>query len=284
MPPTVQKVWKVKGKGNMIVLTFYGSCLPDYIYVGPLRLNVKPFLDRPLQCFNCFDFGHGRKHCTSAPRCGRCSSMDSHSMDECNKSPYCFHCRSDHQLRSRDCPRYRLEQDVLHLANANFISIGSARRELSHRYGQSGVALSYASTLGSRPSAQVSGSQLPHSHLSLSPVSTGVSTTNRFAVLTDAAAIPAASYSQMLMVPNTHSHPWPRGVRGERILSRRLISAFAVPLILLSCLVCRLPRFQLVLLLDLDQLIPNVQFRVPRPWAVLFLRWKARNNLVLDHC
>ena len=129
-PPTVQKVWKVRGKGNMIVITFFGSCLPDYITIGPLRLGVKPFLERPLQCFNCYEYGHGRKHCSKSARCGHCSAFGTHSVDECTSSPYCFHCRAGHQLRSRDCPRYRLEQDILHLANTNFISLGSARREI----------------------------------------------------------------------------------------------------------------------------------------------------------
>ena len=67
-PPTVQKVWKVKGKGNMIVLTFFSSSHSDYIHVGLLRLRVKSFVDRPLQCYA---FGHSRKHCTEASRCGR---------------------------------------------------------------------------------------------------------------------------------------------------------------------------------------------------------------------
>ena len=174
-PQTVQKVWKVNGRGNMVVLTFFGSVLPDYVQVGPLHLRVKPFLDRPLQCFNCYEFGHGRKHCTSSSRCGRCSVLGSHGIDNCEADPYCFHCRSDHQLRSRDCPRYRLEQDVLHLANTSFISIGSARRELSYRQGRSGEAKSYSAAIGSRL-------PLSQSPPSLS-VPLGVPVRNTFSVL-----------------------------------------------------------------------------------------------------
>ena len=195
-PPTVQKVWKVKGRGNMIVLTFYGSCLPDYVHVGPLRLRLKSFIDRPLQCFNCYEFGHGRKHCTNSPRCGRCSALDAHSIDDCDKSPYCLHCRDAHQLRSRDCPKYRLEQDVLQLANMNHISIGSARRELSHRLGETGQVLSYASTLASRPAGQASGSQEPQTNHTPFPTKPVASVHNRFSVLSDpAAGVPTSSAS-----------------------------------------------------------------------------------------
>lgn len=186
-PPTVQKVWKVKGKGNMIVLTFFGTSLPDYIHIGPLRLRVKPFVDRPLQCYSCYEFGHSRKHCTETPRCGRCSILGTHSINECESRPYCYHCRSDHPLNSRDCPRYRLEQDVLNLANTNFISIGSARRELAYRRQETGEAKSYASSAGSRlqPKSTASSyeSKIP---LAKSPSSTGLSLVpirNQFAVL-----------------------------------------------------------------------------------------------------
>ena len=57
-PLTVQTVWKVKGKANMIFLTFFRSSHPDNINVGPLQLRVKTFIGRPLQLmFNCYEFG-----------------------------------------------------------------------------------------------------------------------------------------------------------------------------------------------------------------------------------
>ena len=131
--PMVQKAWKVRGKDNMIVLTFFSSCSPDYINVGPLWLLVKTFINSPVQCFGCYEFGYSGEHCTTAPRCGRCSSKDSHATSECDSTPYCLHCRDGHKLSSRECPRYRLEQDVLQHANSHFGGLGAARRELSDR-------------------------------------------------------------------------------------------------------------------------------------------------------
>ena len=214
-PPTVQKIWKVKGKGNMIVLTFYGSCLPDYIHVGPLRLSIKPFIERPLQCFNCYEFGHGRKHCTNSPRCGRCSALNAHSTDDCVKSPYCLHCRAEHQLRSRDCPHYRFEQDVLQLANTNHISLGSARRELAHMLGETGQVKSYASTLAPRAAARASGSQEQHIHHSPSPASLVASARNRFSPLHDLSAdVPVSNSSPTKDEPLLlHDIPAPRSPR-----------------------------------------------------------------------
>ncbi|MPC78890.1 hypothetical protein E2C01_073392 [Portunus trituberculatus] len=49
------------------------------------------------------------------------------------------------KVRSRQGPRYRLEQDILQLANSQFISLGSAHRELLYRQKDSTGVTSYAS-------------------------------------------------------------------------------------------------------------------------------------------
>ena len=220
-PPTVQKVWKVKGKGNMIVLTFFGSTLPDYVHIGPLTLRVKPFLDRPLQCYGCYEFGHSKKHCTVSPRCARCSALGAHGGEDCDAGPYCFHCRADHQLRSRDCPRYRLEQDVLQLANTNFISLGSARRELSYRQNRSGEATSYSASLGYR---------LRPSRTQPSSVTSGTPVRNKFSVLEvpgdGVSGLPEASPSSAetspapeAQAPRSPRRRDPKLAAGKRVLS-----------------------------------------------------------------
>lgn len=78
--------------------------------------------------------------------------MGTHAEPDCDRSPYCYHCQAPHRLRSRDCPQYILEQDILHLANAQYISLGSARRELAFRQQRSGAATTYAATVASHPS------------------------------------------------------------------------------------------------------------------------------------
>ncbi|MPC40775.1 hypothetical protein E2C01_034343 [Portunus trituberculatus] len=123
----------MKNSSNMVLLIFFGSTLPDRIHIGPINLRVRRFVSRPLQCFSCYGYGHGKSSCKEASRCGNCSALDSHSEEHCNVADYCFHCRDAHQVRSRQCPRYCLEQDILQLASNQFISLGSARRELLYR-------------------------------------------------------------------------------------------------------------------------------------------------------
>ncbi|KAK4327023.1 hypothetical protein Pmani_002473 [Petrolisthes manimaculis] len=156
-PDNVQRVTKMKGSKNMIILTFYGSHIPDRININPTSFEVKPFVERPLQSFCCYEFGHGRRNCNNHSRCGNCSASDTHLISECRSESYCFYCKYAHPLRSRQCMMYLLEQDILHLANSQFISIGSARRQLNFRRQKDGGVKTYASTL--RPKSVVAPSQ-----------------------------------------------------------------------------------------------------------------------------
>ncbi|MPC98725.1 hypothetical protein E2C01_094106 [Portunus trituberculatus] len=144
-PSSVQKVTKMRNSSNMVLLTFFGSIIPDRVLIGPINLRVRRFVSRPLQCFSCYGYGHSKSSCKEVARCGNCFALDSHTEEHCNAADYCFHCRDAHQVRSRQCPRYRLEQDILQLANNQFISLGSARRELLYRQKDGTSATSYAS-------------------------------------------------------------------------------------------------------------------------------------------
>ncbi|MPC74818.1 hypothetical protein E2C01_069194 [Portunus trituberculatus] len=88
----------MRNSSNMVLLTFFGSTLPDRVNIGHINLRV----------------------------------------------------------RSRQCPRYRLEQDTLQLANSQFISLGTARRELLYRQKDGTGATSYAS-LAVRTSVESAG-------------------------------------------------------------------------------------------------------------------------------
>ena len=87
------------------------------------------------------------------------------------------------ELRSRQCPRYCLEQDILQLANNQHISLGSARRELLYRQKNTTGAKSYASSLRTRTSAaaETTPSTTP---LQPSADADAVAIQNRFSLLT----------------------------------------------------------------------------------------------------
>ena len=68
---TAAKRIKVKRDNKLvdthtIILTFGISILPRTITVGYLVTKVDIYIPNPLQCFNCFKFGHGSKACRLA--------------------------------------------------------------------------------------------------------------------------------------------------------------------------------------------------------------------------
>ncbi|MPC35948.1 hypothetical protein E2C01_029388 [Portunus trituberculatus] len=126
-PSSVKKVTKMRNSSNMVLLTFFGSILPDRVHIGPINLRV----------------------------------------------------------RSRQCLRYRLEQDILKLANSQFISLGSARSELLYRQ-QDGTGVTSYASLAARSSAESVGSKTIPSATSHSVGAGGpVRLANRFALLFD---------------------------------------------------------------------------------------------------
>ncbi|MPC76137.1 hypothetical protein E2C01_070542 [Portunus trituberculatus] len=184
-PSSVQKVTKMRNSSNMVLLTFFGSTLPDHVHIGLINLRVRRFVSRPLQCFLCYGYGHGKSFCNEAVRYSNCSALDSDSEEHCNADAYCFHYRDTHQVRSRQCPRYRLEQKILQLANNQFISLGSARRELLYRQKDGTGATLYAS-LAARSSAKSAGPKTTPLGTYRSVGAGGlVHLANRFALLSD---------------------------------------------------------------------------------------------------
>ncbi|MPC80311.1 hypothetical protein E2C01_074888 [Portunus trituberculatus] len=88
-------------------------------------------------------------------------------------------------MLTRQCRRYHLEQDILQLANSQFISLGSACRELLYCQKDGTGSTSYAS-LAARSSAEPAG---PKTTTSVTSRSVGAGSpvylANRFAFLSD---------------------------------------------------------------------------------------------------
>ena len=97
------------------------------LYIDHSRIKVKKYYRRPSQCFKCYEYGHGHDKCRNARKCSHCS-LEHEPVENCANASHCFLCDGDHSPRSRNCPRYKFEQDVLDTANNQFISIGSAKQ------------------------------------------------------------------------------------------------------------------------------------------------------------
>lgn len=72
--------------------------------------NCEPYLDsaRPLQCFQCWKWGHISRNCKkTTPVCQRCNtSRHTDPGNNCQRASRCPNCNGNHSARSPDCPEY----------------------------------------------------------------------------------------------------------------------------------------------------------------------------------
>ena len=128
-PENIYRVQKLKGANNSILMFFSNRFLPEYITVCNSRLRVKKFRPNPKQCRQCLDYGHVKSVCPNKEKCLNCS-VEYEGEHRCSNIKFCFHCSGDHGPTSRNCARYRFEQDIVAIAEDEHISFGSAKRRV----------------------------------------------------------------------------------------------------------------------------------------------------------
>ena len=129
-PSNIYLVKKLKGTNNVILLHFTTEFLPDFVNFGDhIRIKVRRFKPSPKQCRNCLEYGHVKDYCLKNQRCHRCSS---HHEPEyvCRNEPFCFWGEGKHSPISNECPRRKLEKEIVETADVERISIGSAKRQV----------------------------------------------------------------------------------------------------------------------------------------------------------
>lgn len=95
-----------------MIVTFAGHKLPCEIKAWPVIFRVEPFQSRPLQCRNCFRFGHSVKYCKSSARCRLCSGDHQEGACQTSESKCCL-CGDAHHADSADCPVREQEFTIL---------------------------------------------------------------------------------------------------------------------------------------------------------------------------
>lgn len=130
---TVRRL-KKRVNGNLqntplLVLSFHGTELPNFVYFGLLRIPVNVYYPYPLICFNCGTYGHSKKLCQNRRVCLQCSRT--HTLTEgekCQNPPHCPHCNDGHSVISRDCPKYKSEEKIIRIKIDQQTTFTEARR------------------------------------------------------------------------------------------------------------------------------------------------------------
>ena len=95
---------------NTFFLTFVMPTPPKKIRVGYLSVSVEPFTPSPMRCFNCQEFGHSSKGCKKSAVCRNCGQA--RHDGNCSGPITCTNCQGNHSPSSKQCPRWKEENDI----------------------------------------------------------------------------------------------------------------------------------------------------------------------------
>lgn len=105
---------------QMVVITFKGLEIPQFIYINKIRFPVDVYYSPVLMCYNCLRYGHTSTLCRGNKKCSNCSEEISNNLECNNCKKFCFYCQSEnHSTTDRSCPAYlkqkRTKQAMAHL-------------------------------------------------------------------------------------------------------------------------------------------------------------------------
>lgn len=113
-----------------IILTFETTNLPERIRVGMEVIKVEKFYPNPIQCARCLTFDHHVSQCREQQTfCGKCG--DGHAEDKCAATKMnCRNCKGDHHAKSRMCPKFAVEAQIIKVAVQNNVPRHVAKKSL----------------------------------------------------------------------------------------------------------------------------------------------------------
>ncbi|XP_058840041.1 uncharacterized protein LOC131695532 [Topomyia yanbarensis] len=121
-------------KTNTLILTIFGTTIPEHLFVGPIRIPTRIFYPAPMVCFQCLQYGHSKTRCKSKEVCPNCSkSAHVAEGERCIEPAYCRNCEGPHSASSRDCPAYKIEKEIMRIKVEQGISFNEARKNYNAR-------------------------------------------------------------------------------------------------------------------------------------------------------
>lgn len=118
----------------LLVITMSGTVVPNYINFGLLKVRTRVYYSNPMQCYNCFDYGHTTKKCQRDKACRNCSSVHEEEDAICAKHAFCLHCKSDHSPLDRKCPRREVEVEIIRTKTDLGLTFAEARKLVEEKH------------------------------------------------------------------------------------------------------------------------------------------------------
>lgn len=129
----------IKLPTESVIATFAGTSCPSEVKAWPLIFRVDPLMSKPLQCNNCWRYGHSAGGCKSGLRCCKCG--EGHKTNTCSdQNEKCCLCGGTHAANSSDCPSRAHEVQIVEIIDRKRCSRREAIAEVKERsHGYAGV-------------------------------------------------------------------------------------------------------------------------------------------------
>ena len=113
-------------------IKFKGETLPPHIYFGGRRKQIKPYVPKPTQCYNCSKYGHYSKFCNKEEtQCFYCAGSGHESKWKCGREEKCINCGENHHSRSDRCQIYQYNCKVKLLQERSGMTFRQAKDRLA---------------------------------------------------------------------------------------------------------------------------------------------------------
>lgn len=110
-----------------IIITFSGQVLPTEMYIFGVKTHLEPYVSMPMQCYNCFKFGHTATRCTLKYKaCYQCGEEEKEGCCM-GRRKCCVNCKEEHMSTSRECRVYDKQLRINTLMAYRGISFVEAR-------------------------------------------------------------------------------------------------------------------------------------------------------------
>ncbi|KAH7934885.1 hypothetical protein HPB52_001827 [Rhipicephalus sanguineus] len=91
---------------NTVILVFGPevTAMPATVTIDGEEHEVEPCQRVPIQCMNCFGYGHQARRCGSPARCKLCAGLHHHHQCSCLDGYLCVNCGGGHAATFSSCP------------------------------------------------------------------------------------------------------------------------------------------------------------------------------------
>ena len=110
------------------ILTINSPNIPPQIKLGFLIRYTKVYIPNPQCCFNCQKYGHNKRYCKNQPKCAKCGQAE-HDDHECENEAKCENCDCDHLVYTRNCPKWKIETEIIKVKYQKNIPFHEARQQ-----------------------------------------------------------------------------------------------------------------------------------------------------------